>query len=92
MHATCKHQMVAKKVAYCYLCSQNIRNSEDGIEQAVERYGRYLENRGFRPTTIRVYSANLRRYLKFAGTDRPSEKDLKAFQERLFDRQEKSTR
>ena len=34
--------------------------SEDGIEQAVERYKRYLENRGFRPTTIRVYSANLR--------------------------------
>jgi hypothetical protein len=49
-----------------------------------------LENRGFRPTTIRVYSANLRRYLKFAGTDRPSEKDLKAFQERLFDRQKRS--
>jgi integrase/recombinase XerD len=46
-----------------------------------------LENRGFRPTTIRVYSSNLHRYLRFAGTDRPSEKDIKAFREGLFDRQ-----
>jgi integrase/recombinase XerD len=65
----------------------SIRNGEDEIEQAVERYRRYLENKGFRPTTIGVYSANLRLYLKFAGTDRPSENDLKAFRESLFDRQ-----
>lgn len=65
----------------------SIRKGEDGLDRAVERYIRYLENRGFRPTTIGVYSANLRRYLKFAGSDRPSEKDLKAFRERLFDRQ-----
>jgi hypothetical protein len=31
----------------------SIRNSEDGIDLAVERYKRYLENKGFRPTTIR---------------------------------------
>jgi hypothetical protein len=43
----------------------SIRNGEDGIDQAVERYKRYLENRGFRPTTIRVHSSNLRRYFKF---------------------------
>jgi hypothetical protein len=65
----------------------SIRNSEDGIELAVERYKRHLENKGFRPTTIGVYSANLRLYLTFAGTDRPLEKDLKAFRESLFDRQ-----
>lgn len=65
----------------------SIRNGEDEIEQAVERYRRYLENKGFRPTTIGVYSANLRLYLKFAGTERPSENDLKAFRESLFDRQ-----
>ncbi len=63
-----------------------IRNSEDEIDRAMERYRRYLENKGFRPTTIKVYSANLRLYLRFAGTDRPSEVDLKAFRERLFDR------
>ncbi len=65
----------------------SIRNTEDGIDQAVERYKRYLENKGLRATTIRAYSDNLHIYLRFAGTDRPSENDLKSFREGLFDRQ-----
>lgn len=65
----------------------SIRKTEDGIEQAVERYARYLENKGLRPTTIETYSVNLRLYLRFTGTDRPSENDIKAFREDLFDRQ-----
>jgi integrase/recombinase XerD len=63
-----------------------MRNCGDGIDQAVQRYRRYLENKGFRPSTINVYSANLRLYLKFAGTDRPTQNNLKMFREGLFDK------
>jgi hypothetical protein len=56
------------------------------MSQAIQRYRRYMENKGFRSTTIEVYSANLNLYLRFAGTDRPTENDLKAFRESLFDK------
>ena len=59
-----------------------IGNGEDHIEYAVRRYRRYLENKGFRPTTIAVYAENVCRYLRFAGTDRPSDKALKSFCEK----------
>jgi len=59
-----------------------IRSGEDHIEYAVRRYRRYLENKGFRPTTIAVYAENVCRYLRFAGTDRPSDKALKSFCEK----------
>jgi hypothetical protein len=64
-----------------------IRNGEDQIEYALRRYRRYLENKGFRSTTIAAYAENVRRYLHFAGTDRPSDTALTSFRESLFDRQ-----
>ncbi|MDD1752657.1 MAG: hypothetical protein LUQ38_06155 [Methanotrichaceae archaeon] len=43
-------------------------------------------NIGLRPSTFNGYAGYLSVYLKFAGTDRPSEKVLHEFRENLFDR------
>jgi integrase/recombinase XerD len=63
-----------------------IRDKNDAIEMAVHRYRRHLENIGLRPSTFDGYAGYLSVYLKFAGTDRPSEKVLQEFRETLFDR------
>jgi integrase/recombinase XerD len=63
-----------------------IRDRNDAIGMAVHRYRRHLENIGLRPSTIKGYAGYLSVYLKFAGTDRPSEKFLHEFRETLFDR------
>ncbi len=55
------------------------------FNQALRRYKRYLEDQGIRETTIRMYSGNVKRYLVFSGTDRPSFQDWDNFKGTLHD-------
>jgi integrase/recombinase XerD len=56
------------------------------IDISLRRYKRYLEDRGFRPSTIDGYVGNLGRYLYFVQTDKPSINDIQRFRSGLFDR------
>jgi hypothetical protein len=47
-----------------------LRNSID-LNANLRRYQRFLENEGFRQSTIDSYVGNVGRYLEFTGTDRP---------------------
>jgi len=49
------------------------------IDFAPNRYKRYLEDKGFRSSTIEGYVGNLGRYLEFAQTDVPSNDNMKEF-------------
>ncbi len=62
-----------------------IEDDKDLIETALNKYSRFLEQMGRRPSTISSYVFHVEKYLKFAGTDRPSEKILQAYREQIFD-------
>ena len=56
------------------------------FEPSLKRFRRYLENQGMREATITGYVGNAARYLKFAGSDRPSSQDLERFRDILAQR------
>ena len=56
------------------------------IDISVRRYKRYLEDKGFRASTIEGYVGNLERYLHAVGTERPSTNDIQRFRDGLFDK------
>jgi len=60
----------------------NVHATTD-FEPALRSFRRYLEDNGFRESTIEGYVGNVGRYLKFAGTDKPSEKDRITFRDEL---------
>jgi integrase/recombinase XerD len=60
----------------------NVHATTD-FEPALRRFRRYLEDNGFRKSTIEGYVGNVGRYLKFAGIDKPSEKDRITFRDEL---------
>ena len=60
----------------------NIHTTTD-FEAALKRFKRYLEDNGFRNSTIEGYVGNVGRYLKFVATDKPSEKDRISFRDEL---------
>ncbi|MDD1741881.1 MAG: hypothetical protein LUQ47_00975, partial [Methanotrichaceae archaeon] len=62
-----------------------IKDKEDVIEVALNRYKRFLEQQGRRSTTINTYLFHAKKYLRFAGTDRPSDKELQAYRNYIFD-------
>jgi len=62
-----------------------IEDNKDLIETALNRYRRFLEGLGRRPSTISSYIFHVEKYLTFAGTDRPSEKIIQAYREQIFD-------
>lgn len=52
----------------------------------LRRFKRFLEDQGHSEATINGYLGNVKRYLKFSGTDRPSERDWQRFRDTLHDR------
>ncbi|MGV8127504.1 MAG: tyrosine-type recombinase/integrase [Methanothrix sp.] len=52
----------------------------------LRRYKRYLEDQGFRQSTVESYVGNVKRYLDFAQTDRPSIDTAAIFRDSLHDR------
>ncbi len=60
----------------------NVPNNID-FKPTLKRFQRYLEDRGRRDSTIKGYVGNVERYLKFAGTDHPSEIDRNKFRDEL---------
>jgi integrase/recombinase XerD len=62
-----------------------IKDNDDAIETALNKYSRYLEQLGRRPSTISSYVFHVERYLRFAETDRPSTSLLQAYREYIFD-------
>jgi hypothetical protein len=61
------------------------RTRSANFDNALKRYGRYLEEQGFRDSTVEEYAGNAGRYLRFVKTDRPSLKDYKKFRESLHE-------
>jgi hypothetical protein len=51
----------------------------------IKNFKRYLENKGFRESTIEGYLGNISRYLEFCGTHKPSPQDISRFQGALHD-------
>jgi integrase/recombinase XerD len=62
-----------------------LRNSID-LNANLRRYQRFLENGGFRQSTIDSYVGNVGRYLEFAGTDRPRTETATKFRDALLGR------
>ena len=60
----------------------NLHTTTD-FEAALKRFKRYLEDNGFRNSTIEDYVGNVGRYLKFVATDKSSEKDRISFRDEL---------
>ena len=56
------------------------------FDQMLRRFQRYLEDRGDRESTIEEYLGNVKRYLAFSKTDRPSLTDWQTYKECLHDR------
>ncbi len=56
------------------------------FEMPLRRYRRYLEDRGFRESTVESYIGNVGRYLKFAQTDRPTTDTATCFRDTLHDK------
>lgn len=59
-------------------------NSENGYGLDTSKYIRYLKDRGLRDSTIQGYLGNVRRYLNFSKTTKPTTKDLEKFREFLY--------
>lgn len=56
------------------------------FELPLKRYRQYLEDHGFRGSTVESYVGNVGRYLRFAKTDRPSKEAATCFRDTLHDR------
>jgi hypothetical protein len=56
------------------------------FEMPLRRYRRYLEDQGFRGSTVESYVGNVGRYLKFAKTDRPTTDTATCFRDTLHDK------
>ena len=53
---------------------------------SLKRYKRYLEDLGFRESTIESYVGHVGRYLEFAKTDKPTTEAAERFRDTLHDR------
>lgn len=56
------------------------------LEPVIKRFKRYLEDNGIRESTIKLYTGNAERYLRFVGTDKPIPKDWEDFRASLHDK------
>ena len=45
---------------------------ESGSDLNLKRYRRFLQEKGYRESTVESYSSNIARYLKFVGKDKPT--------------------
>lgn len=62
------------------------RDTSGDFSASLQHYERYLRNIGFRDSTIESYVGHICRYLKFAGTDRPSIESAMQFRQVLHDK------
>jgi integrase/recombinase XerD len=62
------------------------RESSVDFDIPIRRYGRYIEDLGFRESTVESYVGLVTRYLKFANTDRPTVEAAARFRDSLHDR------
>ncbi|HPT19998.1 MAG TPA: tyrosine-type recombinase/integrase, partial [Methanothrix sp.] len=62
------------------------RDTSGDFSASLKQYERYLRSIGFRDSTIISYSGHICRYLKFAGTDRPSIESAMQFRQALDDK------
>ena len=60
--------------------------SKDDLKPAVQRFKRYIEDKGLRASTIPMYVFRVSKYLEFAETDSPSTNDFARFRDDLHDR------
>jgi hypothetical protein len=60
--------------------------NRSGINLALKRYRKYLEDKGLRESTIEGYVGNVGRYLNSLDTDRPSTENLIEFRSSIFDK------
>jgi integrase/recombinase XerD len=63
-----------------------IKDRKLNQQEISPRFRRYLENLGFRESTINDYVQRVDRYLRFAKTNRPTEKHALAYRESVLDR------
>ena len=66
--------------------SINQGNSQQDIDIAAIQYKKYLQEKGFRLSTIEGYVGNIYRYLRSVATQYPSINDMKRFRATLFER------
>jgi integrase/recombinase XerD len=52
-------------------------------ERPLAKYKQYLREQGLRDSTVEMYAGNVARYLKFCGTEHPTEEDYARFKESL---------
>jgi integrase/recombinase XerD len=64
-----------------------IKESYDSTDQALKKYNRFLQEKSFRPNTVRHYAKFVRIYLKACKTTEPTVKDADRFREQLLDKQ-----
>jgi hypothetical protein len=58
-------------------------NPKDDFQRVLAKFRFYLQEKGFRESTIVGYEGNVKRYLKFVQTEDPSEQDFIRFRESL---------
>lgn len=58
----------------------------NNLDLSLRRFRRYQEELGHTESTIEGYIGNVKRYLTFSGTDRPTLQDWDRFRSTLFDR------
>ena len=59
---------------------------KEDLKPAVQRYRRYLEDKGLRASTIPMYVLRVTKYLEFSETDSPSADDFARFRDQLHDK------
>lgn len=59
---------------------------KEDLKPAVQRYRRYLEDKGLRASTIPMYVLHATKYLEFCETDSPPTDDFARFRDHLHDK------
>lgn len=59
---------------------------KEDLKPAVQRYRRYLEDKGLRASTIPMYVLHASKYLEFCETDSPCTDDFARFRDHLHDK------
>jgi hypothetical protein len=59
---------------------------KEDLKPAVQRYKRYLEDKGLRASTVPMYVLRASKYLEFSETDSPNADDFARFRDHLHDK------
>jgi len=61
-------------------------NNADSIERQLERFQRYLQNLGLRPSAIEMHTFRVGKYLRFARRTNPTANVFELFRDNLLKR------